>query len=97
MNPFKSSLYWRLLVWFCAANLLVLLFGGLLTQRFIEYTTAVEIDWDALAQDANQHYEDGGVHGAGTPGARQQRHEGIEATLFEHGAPLVPMRLAARR
>ncbi len=90
MNPFKSSLYWRLLVWFCLANLLVLFLGGLLTQRFIEYTTAVEIDWTALAQDANQHYESGGSP-ALDDWVVQQRHEGIDATLYEKGRPLSPI------
>ena len=61
MNPFKSSLYWRLLLWFCAVNLLVLVLGGFLARRFIEYTTAVEIDWSALAQSADQAYEQGGA------------------------------------
>lgn len=92
MNPFKSSLYWRLLLWFCAANLLVLVLSSFLTQRFIEYTTAVEIDWSALAQDANQHYESGGIQ-ALAQWRSQQRHDGIEATLYENGEPLVPMRL----
>lgn len=92
MNLFKSSLYWRLLIWFCAANLLVLVVSSFLTQRFIEYSTAVEIDWTALAQDANQHYESGGV-AALTQWRSQQRHQGINATLYEHGQPLVQMRL----
>lgn len=92
MNPFKSSLYWRLLGWFCAANLLVLLVGGFLAQRFIEYSTAVEIDWSSLAQSANQAYEDGGEP-ALQDWMVEQRHEGIDATLFEHGRALQPMRL----
>ena len=92
MNPFKSSLYWRLLVWFCVVNLLVLVLGGFLTRRFIEYTTAVEIDWSALAQGADQAYEDGGAPGLAQWIARQ-RHEGVEATLFERGQPLYPIRL----
>lgn len=92
MNPFKSSLYWRLLLWFCAANLLVLVFSSFLTQRFIEYSTAVEIDWSALAQEANQSYESGGVQSL-VEWRSQQRHDGIDATLYENGEPLVPMRL----
>lgn len=92
MNPFKSSLYWRLLLWFCAANLLVLVFGSFLTQRFIEYTTAVEIDWSALAQDANQQYERGGIP-ALSEWRSQQRRQGVDATLYENGMPLVPIRL----
>ncbi|MEP7186914.1 MAG: ATP-binding protein [Rhodanobacter sp.] len=92
MNPFKSSLYWRLLVWFCVANLMVLLLGSFLTRRFIEYTTAVEIDWSALAQDANQHYEAGGMEGL-TAWHAEQRHQGVDATLYEGGKPLIPMRV----
>ena len=93
MNPFRSSLYWRLLVGFCLANLVVLFVGGSLAQRFIEYTTAVEIDWPALAQDAEQAYDSGGAD-ALAEWSRQQRREGIDAALFERGRPLVPTRLA---
>ncbi|GAB2550570.1 HAMP domain-containing sensor histidine kinase [Rhodanobacter koreensis] len=92
MNPFRSSLYWRLLVWFCVANLLVLFLGGLLTRGFIEYTTAREINWGALAQGAEQAYESGGV-AALADWSAQQRREGIEATLYEQGQALYPMRL----
>ena len=94
MNPFKSSLYWRLLLWFCAVNLLVLVLGGFLTRRFVEYTTAVEIDWSALAQSADQAYEQGG-QSALADWIAQQRHEGafVEATLFQDGRALQPIRL----
>jgi two-component system OmpR family sensor kinase len=94
MNPFKSSLYWRLLIWFCAANLLVLVLSSFLTQRFIEYSSAVEIDWTALAQDANQQYESGGIP-ALAQWRSEQRHQGIDATLYENGEPLIPIRLPA--
>lgn len=86
-GPLKHSLYWRLLIAFCVANLLVLFLGGLLARGFIEYTTTVEIDWPALARDANQAYEDGG-QGALAAWAAQQRGQGIQATLFEDGRPL---------
>jgi two-component system OmpR family sensor kinase len=87
-------LYWRLLIWFCVANLLVLLLGGLLTRGFIEYTTAKEINWVALAQGADQAYESGGAAGL-ADWSEQQRHEGIEATLYEKGEALYPIRLHA--
>ena len=92
MNPFKSSLYLRLLLCFCMANLLVLFLGGFLTQRFIEYTTAVEINWDAVAQGASQAYEHGGAP-ALADWSVQQRHEGIDATLYESGKPLYPIHM----
>ena len=94
MNPFRSSLYWRLLVWFCVANLSVLFLGGLLTRGFIDYTTAREINWSALAQGADQAYESGGA-AALADWAVQQRQDGIEATLYEKGQALYPMHLHA--
>jgi two-component system OmpR family sensor kinase len=92
VSPFKSSLYWRLLVSFCAVNMVALLFGGFLTQRFIEYGTAVEINWASLAQAANQAYENGGA-GALAEWSQQQRREGIDATLYENGEALLPVRM----
>lgn len=92
MKPFKASLYWRVLAWFFVANLLTLFLGGMLTQRFIEYSTAVEIDWTTLARDADQAYETGGTP-ALTDWAAQQRQQGIRATLYENGQALVPIRL----
>jgi len=92
MSPFKGSLYWRLLLSFCGANLLALAIGGLLIHRFIEYTTEVEINWATLGQDADQAYIRGGIAALAAWSA-QQRHDGIDATLFEHGHALVPIRL----
>lgn len=92
MKPFKASLYWRVLAWFCLANLLVLFLGGMLTRRFIEYTTAVEIDWKALATDADRAYENGGAS-ALAEWTAQQRQQDIRATLYENGRALVPIRL----
>ncbi|AIF48536.1 sensor histidine kinase [Dyella japonica] len=92
MNPFGNSLYWRVLISFCAANLLALALGIFLTQRFIEFTTAVEINWSALAQGADQAYESGGAT-ALTEWSLQQRREGIEATLYENGQALSPIRM----
>ncbi|MDE2317018.1 MAG: sensor histidine kinase, partial [Xanthomonadaceae bacterium] len=92
MNPFKSPLYRRVLLWFCAVNLLVLLLGGYLTRRFVEYTTEVEIDWTALAHSANQAFEQGGP-AALDEWRERQRHEGVDATLFQDGRPLLPIRL----
>ncbi|HWU77347.1 MAG TPA: HAMP domain-containing sensor histidine kinase [Rhodanobacter sp.] len=92
MSPLKTSLYWRLLVWFCVANLLVLFLGGLFARRFIEFTTTVQIDWSALAQDADQAYESGG-RDALAAWVVQQREQGVEATLIENGRMIVPIRM----
>jgi two-component system OmpR family sensor kinase len=95
MKPFKTSLYARLLVWFCVANLLVLVLGGLLAQRFIDYSTAVEINWVALAQEADQAYESGGQN-ALAAWVAQQRQQGVDATLFEHDQPLSAIHMNPR-
>ncbi|MFC5740985.1 HAMP domain-containing sensor histidine kinase [Dyella tabacisoli] len=92
MNSFKSPLFWRLLIGFCTVNLLVLLLGGFLTRRFIEYSTIQEVNWTELAQAANQAYESGGAI-ALDDWARQQRQDGIEATLYEDGRALREIRL----
>ena len=89
---FDSSLHRRLLVWFCVGNLFVLFLGGLLTRGFIDYTTAKEIDWTALAQGADIAYESGGVETL-AEWSRQQRHDGIDATLYEKDQPLSPIRM----
>jgi signal transduction histidine kinase len=92
VSPFKSSLYWRVLISFCAANLLALALGIFLTQRFIAFSTAVEINWPALAQGADQAFERGGST-ALIEWSLQQRREGIEATLYENGRALSPIRM----
>lgn len=91
-SPLKRSLYWRLLIAFCVANLLVLFLGALLARGFIEYTTNVEIDWPALARDANMAYASDGQRGL-AEWAAKQREQGIQATLFEEGRPLNRTRL----
>jgi two-component system, OmpR family, sensor kinase len=93
-SPFRSPLYWRLLIWFCAANLLVFFLGSALTRSFINYSTEQEVDWPVLAQAADQAYETGGPNGL-DEWARQQREDGIEATLFENGQALREIRLPA--
>lgn len=91
-SPFKSPLFWRLLVGFCLANLLAALLGGYLFRGFLEYSARTELDWPSLAQDAEQTYEDGGA-AALENWIRQQRESGIEATLYENGRPLYPIRI----
>ncbi|HEX7817373.1 HAMP domain-containing sensor histidine kinase [Dyella sp.] len=91
-SPLRSPLFWRVLVWFCVVNLLVLFVGGVLTRRFIEYSSAQDIDWPAIAQQATQAYEAGGKEGFGA-WARQERRVGVDATLYENGQPLRDMRM----
>jgi two-component system, OmpR family, sensor kinase len=91
-SPFRSPLFWRLLIFFCIANLLVLVLGSWLTSRFIAFSAEQRIDWPAIAQSAEDAYDDGGADGLDS-WVQQQHAEGIEATLYENGQPLRPIRL----
>lgn len=91
-SPFRSPLFWRLLFFFCIANLLVLVLGSLLTRSFIAYSMHQGFDWPAMAQAADAAYEDGGMDGLDA-WVRQQREQGVEATLYENGEPLREIRL----
>lgn len=87
MSPLRSPLFWRLLIAFCVVNLIVLILGGFLARRLIDYSTVKDIDWSALAQRADQAYADGG-DAALAQWIDAQRQQGIEATLFENGREL---------
>jgi two-component system, OmpR family, sensor kinase len=91
-SPFRSPLFWRLLIFFCIANLLVLVLGSWLTSRFIAFSAEQRIDWPAIAQAAEDAYDTGGAGGLDA-WVQQQHAEGIEATLYENGQPLREIRL----
>lgn len=91
-SPFRSPLFWRLLIFFCIANLLVLVLGSWLTSRFIAFTAEQRIDWPAIAQAAEDAYDNGGADGLDA-WVQQQHAEGIEATLYENGQPLREIRM----
>lgn len=91
-SPFRSPLFWRLLISVCIANMLVLMLGGLLTRSFITYSMQQDFDWAAMAQAANEAYEKGGDSGLDT-WVRQQREQGVDATLYEKGEPLREIRM----
>lgn len=91
-SPFRSPLFWRLLVSVCIANVLVLMLGGLLTRSFIAFSAQQDFDWPALAQAADRAYEKGGSDGLDA-WVRQQREQGVDATLYENGVPLRDIRL----
>jgi signal transduction histidine kinase len=92
LSPFKSPLFWRLLVWFCVANLLVFVLGGAITRYFIEYTTTRDINWSGLAQQANEAYESGG-NAALQAWVQETRRDGVQATLYQDGRALQPLDL----
>ncbi|HJU08580.1 MAG TPA: ATP-binding protein [Rhodanobacteraceae bacterium] len=92
MSPLKSPLFWRLLASFCVVNVLVFVLGGMVARYFIEYTATREINWSALAQQANTAYENGGDV-ALQRWRNQQREQGIEATLYQGGREVQPLHL----
>ncbi|MBE1159034.1 sensor histidine kinase [Dyella acidiphila] len=91
-SPFRSPLFWRLLVFFCIANLLVLVLGSWLTSRFIAFSAEQGVDWPTLAQAAEDAYDSGGITGLES-WRQQQRAAGVEATLYENGQPLSEIHL----
>ncbi|GLQ90608.1 sensor histidine kinase [Dyella flagellata] len=91
-SPFRSPLFWRLLISVCVANVLVLMLGGLLTRSFISYSVQQDFDWPAMAQAAEQAYEKDGSIGLDA-WVRQEREQGVDATLYENGEPLREIRL----
>jgi len=91
-SPFRSPLFWRLLVSVCVANVLVLMLGGLLTRSVIAYSMQQAFDWPALAQAANEAYEKAGHDGLDA-WVREQREQGVDATLYENGEPLREIRM----
>ncbi|HEY3521948.1 MAG TPA: HAMP domain-containing sensor histidine kinase [Rhodanobacteraceae bacterium] len=92
MSPLKSPLFWRLLLSFCAVNVLVFVLGGAVARYFIEYTSTRGIDWSGLAQQANAAYESGGDV-ALRRWIAEEHDQGIDATLFQDGHELEPVRL----
>lgn len=91
-NPFRSPLFWRLLISVCIANMLVLMLGGLLTRSFIAFSMQQDFDWPAMARAANDAYEKGGDVDLDA-WVRQQREQGVDATLYENGEPLHGIRV----
>lgn len=91
-SPFRSPLFWRLLIYFCIANLLVFALSSWVTSSFIAFSAEQDIDWTTIAQSAEEAYDTGGADGL-TTWAQQQRAEGIDATLYENGQPLREMHL----
>jgi two-component system, OmpR family, sensor kinase len=91
-DAFKSTLFWRLLIGICTANLLVLALGTWLAQGLIAITQEQRIDWTALAQQANDAYSSHGIAGLEN-WCRKQATDGINATLYENGQPLAPISL----
>ncbi|GGA03390.1 sensor histidine kinase [Dyella caseinilytica] len=86
-TPFRSPIFWRILISFCAATLLVMLLAGWLTTGFIHYLAHRRVDWSALADTAEHVYDSGG-RSALDDWIEKESKEGIEVNLYEDGQSL---------
>lgn len=85
---FNRTLFWRLLISLCVANVLVLVLGTRLAQSFVSLSEEQNIGWTSLALAANDAYNQGGEDGLkGWIHAREK--DGIDAALYENGRSIV--------
>ena len=84
-----SPLYRRLLLWFCAANVITLLVSVAVTERFARHAYGGELDWPALAQTADNTYIKGGRTALAEWAAMMRHEEHVQVTLFENGVNLL--------
>ena len=84
-----SPLYRRLLLWFCAANVITLLVSVAVTERMARHAYGGELDWAALAQSADTVYIKGGRPALDEWAVALRREEHVQVTLFENGTDLL--------
>ena len=87
-----SPLYKKLLLWFCAANIAVLLVSVFITDRIGRYVAGNEPDWDAVAAEVLQGYESNGLLGLTRVADELRRVRRIDATLYRDGENLLQRR-----
>lgn len=80
-----SPLYRRLLLWFCAANIVTLLVSVAVTQDIARRAYGGELDWPALAHAADDVYIRGGVAGLADWSEATRHEERFQVMLFEDG------------
>jgi two-component system, OmpR family, sensor kinase len=83
-----GPLYRRLLLWFCAANVITLLVSVFVTE-YIGRTMGPTPDWAALAQSADTAYIAGGTEALQDWADTVRRREHLLVTLFENGRSLL--------
>lgn len=84
-----SPLYKKLLLWFCAANIAVLLVSVFITDRIGRYVAGNEPDWDAVASEVLRGYESNGLLGLTRVADALRRDRRIDATLYRDGENLL--------
>lgn len=87
-SPLRN-LYGRLLIWFCAANIVTLLVSVAVTERLARNVYSNTPDWPELARDTNRAYIDGGQDGLRHWADDIRRKEGIIVQLLENGRSLL--------
>jgi two-component system OmpR family sensor kinase len=85
----RLRLYTRLLLWFCAANVVTLLVSVAVTERLARLAYGSEPDWARLAQEADAAYIEGGKAALARWAALMRRREHLFATLYENGRNLL--------
>ncbi|WP_028008528.1 sensor histidine kinase [Solimonas flava] len=90
-----KSLYWRLLLWLCAINVVTLLVSVGVSNAIAWYSYGRATDWLALAHEADERYIADGVQGFADWVLARHHDVRIDATLFEAGdsllgGPLLP-------
>ena len=88
-----SPLYKKLLLWFCAANIAVLLVSVFVTDRIGRYVGNSEPDWDAIATQTLARYESEGLLGLAAQNDLFKRTRDIDILLFRNGENLLKRRL----
>ena len=80
-----SPLYRRLLLWFCAANIVTLLVSVAVSQNIAHRAYGGELDWTALAQAADEAYIRGGPAGLSDWTETTRHDQRFQVMLFEDG------------
>ena len=84
-----SPLYKKLLLWFCAANIAVLLVSVFVTDRIGRYANSNEPDWDTIASETLARYEVGGLLGLAAQHDLMRRTRGMDVALYRNGENLM--------
>ncbi len=84
-----SPLYRKLLLWFCAANIAVLLVSVFVTDRIGRHVNGNEPEWDTLARETLARYESEGLLGLAAHADTLRREQGLVVSLYRDGRDLL--------
>jgi signal transduction histidine kinase len=89
VNPLRSGLFGRLLLWFWLANVVTLAVSIFVAQATMRRAAGMQPDWQMLAQAADSAYIADGRAGLAHWSLAAERTERVNATLFENGRDLL--------